>query len=93
MKGEAISMILRLLGRISCREEGGLKSWEENQDKKGNGDEYQVVGNFRHPCFRVKWKLYLSSDLYYLYYIQGTNFLECKMMIMKMIMIMMKNFF
>ena len=48
------SIILRLLGRISSREYGkGTKISGEkiNIFKNVVGEEYQVVGNFIHPCW------------------------------------------
>ena len=50
------SLILRLLGRILSGEEN---FGEENQDfeKNGDGEEYQVVRNFIDPC--------ISGDIFY----------------------------
>ena len=53
-KVEAISSslkILRLFGRNSSWEEWrGMKCWErKSRYKKGNGEEYQVVGNLYTP--------------------------------------------
>ena len=59
--------ILRLLplGRIS-RGEGGQDGhfWEENKAfKKWGGEEYQVLGNFIHPCTFMFIHLYCLSGL------------------------------
>ena len=45
---EAISFSLRLLERISRRELAVILV-----KKMGGGDEYQVAGNFIHPCGKV----------------------------------------
>ena len=48
-------MILRLLGRLSSGEEGkGTENFVEKNIYKNRGrEEYQVVGNFIHPCLQV----------------------------------------
>ena len=53
-KGELISSSLNYLG---CYQEGkgDMNFGEEDQDiKNGDEEEYQVVGNFIHPCCRSR---------------------------------------
>ena len=47
------SIILSLLGRISSGEEGKrteILGKKIKIQENGDGEEYQVVGNFIHPC-------------------------------------------
>ena len=53
-RGSNIILLYNIEEYQAGKRERGRNFEEENQDLKCGGEEYQVVGNFIHPCSLVK---------------------------------------